>query len=104
MHIHLLRFSLFLAAGPPCGARRLRTDGSLRLRVRLLVEQVECKLRLGTSGCAGRPSPTNPTAGCVLIPNPSSLAEVHPKTLVLLLLQGNGARKEIYICDRYPNY
>lgn len=65
IHIHLLRFSLFLPAGPPHGTRRLRTDGSLCLCMRLLVEQVECKLRLRTSGCAGRPSPTNPTAGCV---------------------------------------
>lgn len=63
-HIHFLRSSLLLLlpAGPPRGARRLRTDGSLCLCVRLLVEQVECKLRLGTPGRAGRPSATNPTA------------------------------------------
>lgn len=65
---HSPRFTLSLPAGPPHGARRLRTDGSLCLCVCLLVEQVECKLRLRTSSCAGRLSPTNPTAGCNLTP------------------------------------
>lgn len=82
IHIHLLsyllRFSLFFPAGPAHGARRLRTDGSPCLGVCLLMEQVECKLRLGTSGCAGRPSPTNPNSWLCSDSSPGLFREFTP--------------------------